>query len=261
MTEHLNGELGLAGTVVVITGGGRGIGLAAARIVGRYGAAVALHDLKAERVSDAVDALRGERIRATAHVGDATKESDIERVVAEIVDAYGRVDILVNNVGGLVAPPKDLSETSVAEFEETLELNLLSNVAFTRAVVPIMKQNGGGRIINVSSALAFRVVGPSHIGYDAAKGCVSGLTRVLALELAQHGILVNAVAPSSTLTEATAETGDDDPAQYAAYPLRRAALPDEIGGVIAFLASRWSSYCSGETLVISGAQFIGSSQL
>jgi NAD(P)-dependent dehydrogenase (short-subunit alcohol dehydrogenase family) len=245
----------------LITGGGRGIGLAAARIVGRHGASVALHDLDADRVSAAANMLRRENIRASSHVADATNEKDVERVVDEVLSAYERIDVLVNNVGGLTAPPKDLIDTTVAEFEATLELNLLSNVSFTRCVVPIMKQNGGGRIINLSSALAFRVVGPSHIGYDAAKGCVSGLTRVLALELAPHGILVNAVAPSSTLTEATIETGDDDPAYYNDYPLRRAALPDEIAGVIAFLASNWSSYCSGETFVVSGAQFIGSSQL
>ena len=261
MNQHLDGELGLAGRVVLITGGGRGIGLAAARIVGRLGAAVALHDVDAERVEEAAKALGREGIPATPHVGDARREDDVERVVQEVLSANERIDVLVNNVGGLVAPAKDLADTTVEEFESALELNLLTNVAFTRCVVPIMKQRGGGRIVNVSSALAFRSVGPSHVGYDAAKGCVSGLTRVLALELAPYDILVNAVAPSSTLTEATAETGDDDPALYAAYPLQRAALPEEIGGVIAFLASSWSSYCSGETFVVSGAQFIGSSQL
>jgi 3-oxoacyl-[acyl-carrier protein] reductase len=261
MKPPLDGELGLEGKVVLITGSGRGIGLAAAKSVGQYGARVALHDRDEARVSSATDELRAEGITVSSHVGDARNENDVERVVNEVVTAHERIDVLVNNVGGLVAPPKDLLETTVDEFEETLELNLLTNVSFTRCVVPIMKENGDGRIVNVSSALAFRVVGPSHIGYDAAKGGVSGLTRVLALELAPFGILVNAVAPSSTLTEATAETGDDDPAYYLDYPLQRAAHPREIGGVIAFLASRWASYCSGETFVVSGAQFIGSSQL
>lgn len=259
---HVDGtDLGLRGTVILITGGGRGIGFAAGRIVGRHGAVVALQDIDAERVSAARDVLQQDGISASAHVGDARSEADITRIVDEVVRTHGRIDVLVNAVGGLVAPIRDLVEMSVSEFEESLELNLLTNVGFTRAVVPLMKQNGGGRIINLSSALAFRAVGPSHLGYDAGKGCVSGLTRALALELAEYGILVNAVAPSSTLTEATAESGDDDPYLYASYPLGRAAHPSEIGGVVAFLASRWSSYCSGETLIVSGAQFIGSSQL
>jgi 2-dehydro-3-deoxy-L-rhamnonate dehydrogenase (NAD+) len=254
-------DLGLAGRVVLITGGGRGIGFATGRIVGCYGARVALHDVDEDRLEKAVGLLAEEGIEVTAHVGDALKESEVERVVDEVIVANGGVDVLVNNVGGLVADPTDITEITVDEFERTIELNLLTNVAFTRHVVPAMKQNGGGRIINVSSALAFRAIGPSHVGYDAGKGSVSGLTRVLALELAQHGILVNAVAPSSALTEASIESGDDDPDLYAAYPLKRAALPEEVGGMIAFLASNWSSYCSGETFVVSGAQFIGSSQL
>jgi 3-oxoacyl-[acyl-carrier protein] reductase len=255
------GDHGLADRVALITGAGRGLGLAAARTLGLEGARVALHDVDGQRVEEAAAGLAQEGIEVCTAAGDARSEADVERVVDEVVGRYGRIDILVNNVGGLVAPPNDLTKISSAEFEEALDLNLLTTVSFTRRVVPLMKANGGGRIVNVASALAFRTLGYSHVGYDAGKGCVAGLTRALALELASDGILVNAVAPSSVLTEATIEAGDDDAALYAPYPLGRAAYPSEIGGVIAFLAGDWASYCSGETFVVSGAQFIGSSQL
>ena len=123
------------------------------------------------------------------------------------------------------------------------------------------QEQRSGTIINVASALALRGLHPSHIGYDVAKGCVCGMTRALALQLAPAGVRVNAIAQSSTLTEATRETGEDDAELYRSHPMGRAAEPDEVAGAIAFLASGWSTYCTGETLIITGGQFIGSTQI
>jgi 3-oxoacyl-[acyl-carrier protein] reductase len=260
MTKDLSNGLGLDGQVVFITGAGRGIGFAAAKLMGRCGARIAAHDISEGRLTSLLASLNGDGVDVLALAGDGRREEDVNQAVARAVDYFGEIDVLVNNVGGLVSPAKDFTEISLEEFEETVELNLLTNVLFSRAVVPVMKANGGGRIVNVSSALALRGVRLSHIGYDAGKGAVCGLTRALAFELAKDRILVNAVAPSSVLTEATIESGAAEGSLYAGYPLGRASSPEEIAGVIAFLASGWATYCTGETFVVSGGQFIGTSQ-
>jgi 3-oxoacyl-[acyl-carrier protein] reductase len=239
--------------VVMLTGTALGIGAATARAFAREGARVAMLDIDATgnaAVGDEVKKLGGDPLVLKA---DVTRSADVRGAVEAIMARWGRVDVLVNNAGGFATMrlTEDIPED---EWETIFRFNVSSAFLCTKAVLPIMKRQRAGRIVNLSSivARAGAVGVTSH--YAAAKAAIVGFTRHLALEVGPHGIRVNAVAPGTTLTERVRNVRSPEESQKIAdrVPLRRLGEPDDIADVVLFLASDAARYMTGTVLDVNG---------
>jgi len=243
------------GRVVVVTGGAKGIGAVTAEAFADERARVAALDLDGagiDKVVAAVSARGGEIVGLKA---DATSAKDIQSALDIVLGRWGRIDVLVNNAGGFAAM-RALEDTPEAEWDAILRSNLTSAFLVSKAVLPVMKRQRAGRIVNLASVVArggaVRV--PAH--YAAAKAGVIALTRMLALEVADHGITVNAVAPGTTATDRVlaARTAEETARVAAAIPLGRLGQPDEIAQAILFLASDAAAFITGAVLDVNGGQ-------
>jgi 2-dehydro-3-deoxy-D-gluconate 5-dehydrogenase len=256
----------LSGRAAIVTGAAQGIGLGIARRLAEAGASVLLADVDAAGAEAAAAELSGRGARTRARRTDVASEEEVEAMVAACGEAFGRIDILVNNAG--IFPNQPIEAMSAADFDRVLAVNLRGVFLATRAAAAAMRQAGGGTIINVTSidALHPSMVGLAH--YDASKHGAWGFTKNAALELAPHGIRVNAIAPGGVLTPgvealqgAGAPAGGADPAALvqaflAAIPMRRFADPDEIGRAAVFLASDLASYMTGAQVVVDGGALV-----
>jgi 3alpha(or 20beta)-hydroxysteroid dehydrogenase len=245
----------LDGKVAIVTGAARGQGAAEARLFVEEGATVVLTDLLDDLGCPAADEL-GERALYVHH--DVGNEGDWDRVVAMTVERFGRLDVLVNNAAILHLAA--LEDTSTADFERVLRVNLVGPFLGMRACIPAMRESGGGSIVNVSSVDG--IVGMNGVAaYCSSKFGVRGLTRVGALELGKYGIRVNTLHPGGVDTpmgappEATATEKD---AFFVHHPIPRVGQPRELAYVALFLASDESSYCTGAEFVADGGQITGS---
>ncbi|MFO1497342.1 MAG: glucose 1-dehydrogenase [Verrucomicrobiota bacterium] len=247
------------GKVAIVTGSGRGIGRATAEQFGAEGASVVVNGRTAREVDDVAASIRAGRGKAVAVVADVGQPAAAEKLVAAAIEAFGGVDILVNNAA--VFKTHDFIQDSYADWMKVLEVNLLGAVQCARAAAAAMVQAGhGGRIINVSSVHGFLAENRSS-HYDVAKGGMDQLTRTLAVELAPHGILVNGVSPGFVATAMAVVNGVNELETDAfreiyverrRIPLARAASPAEIAQVILFLAGAGSSYITGQSIVADG---------
>ncbi len=239
--------------VVLITGAARGFGRATAEHFLARDARVAVHVRTPQRAEALVRELgRG----AVAVSGDLTDPTTADSIVQQCVEQSGRLDILVNNAAA--AYPTRFEQISEAEWREVLEVNLTAPYLLIRAVLPQMKTQGFGRIINVSS-LAGRSVstlGGAH--YTASKAGLLGLTRAAAKELGTHGVTVNAVCPGLFDTELTNETASPERLKtvQAGFPVARLGRPEELAALIAFLASETAGYITGVSLDINGGSLM-----
>lgn len=245
--------------VVVVTGGGSGIGAAIARGFADAGATVALHyhrsDAGAQALKSEVEAAGGRVHLAQA---DLTDPAAVQAMFEDISHSLGRIDVLVNNAGGLIeralvdATPDDL-------YEQMLALNFGSAFAACRAAVPVMRRQQSGAIINISSIAARNGGGTGSSLYCAGKGALSAFTRALAKELAGDGIRVNAVSPGIIETAFHSKTAPEAfNAMVAAIPLGRPGQPDEVVGPVLFLASpAMSSFVTGHVLEANGGHVMG----
>lgn len=241
--------------VAVVTGGGSGIGRATARLFAEHGARVAVFDIISARGSEVVRELEAQGAKATFHACDVTRRRDVEQAIEAVVRQHGRVDILINVVGGSkLAPFWELTEE---DWDEGLTFNLKSQFLCCRAVVPHMMERRSGAIVNVSSGQG-ATPAPQRAPYSAAKAGVIGLTRTLAAELAPYRVRVNAVAPSATNTErARSIFTDEEWAQHVArQPFGRVAEPEDIAEAIVFLASPRSRHMTGQVLFVNGGTFM-----
>jgi NAD(P)-dependent dehydrogenase (short-subunit alcohol dehydrogenase family) len=241
--------------VVIVTGAAKGIGAAIAESCVREGARVAALDLDGPGAEAVAKALRDREADALALRCDVTRAPDIAAALEAVLARWGRVDVLVNNAGGF-AVIRDTEDIAEAEWEAIMASNLTSVFLFSKAVLPIMKRQRYGRIVNLASVVgragAVRVT--SH--YAAAKAGVIGFTRHLALEVGADGITVNAVAPGTTATERVlkARTPEETARVAAAIPVRRLGEPREIADAVVFLASDAAAFVNGATLDVNGGQ-------
>jgi len=242
----------LAGKVVVVTGGGRGIGRSLATSCARQGARVAVAARTLRQLEETVRAVEREGGEAIAVTADVTDPSELTAMVDTVTGTFGRLDVLVNNAGIMRFGKFD--EMNRADFAEVMNVNVVGTFLATRAVVATMRNQGGGKIINVASTFGLRPV-RGHAAYSASKAAVIQFTRVAALELARDGIQVNAIAPGYVETEMTADALADDSVRERInrrIPAQRVAQPDELGPLVTFLASAEADYMTGETILFDG---------
>jgi 3-oxoacyl-[acyl-carrier protein] reductase len=253
--------MGLAGRVALVTGAARGIGAETARKLSEAGAQVALADLDLPAAEDTAEALRKAGRGAVALLVDVTEPASVGSMVASVVERFGRLDILVNNVGG-GGGTRSFEETTLEVWDRTMALNLRSVFLCCKEAVPHMKAKGWGRIVNVASVAGRSRALTGGPQYAASKAGVIGLTRHLSAELAPSGILVNAVAPALTATPRVRANFDAMPPDQrgrllANVPVGRWGRPDEVAAAIAFLCSEEASYICGAVLDVNGGSFVG----
>lgn len=248
--------LDLSGKTALVTGGSLGIGYAIACRLAEAGAKVMITARKEEDLVKAAGDMCSQGGDVKHLTGDVSSEEDVKRMVVETVSAFGSLDILVNNAG--IFPTVSLAEMTAADFEKVISVNLEGVFLCTKYASEQMKKQGGGKIINVTSIDALH---PSSVGlahYDASKHGVWGFTKNSALELAEHKIWVNAIAPGAILTPGVkamqqAPGGDIDMEAFEQkIPMHRMGEPDDIGKVALFLASDMSSYITGSQVVVDG---------
>ncbi|MGK6316909.1 SDR family NAD(P)-dependent oxidoreductase [Neorhizobium sp. DT-125] len=241
---------GLQDKVVLVTGGSRGIGAAIARRFASLGSRVVVA-YRSDR--EAAEKLAGDLVNAGGHCiavqADIANPDDIRTLVASVVERFGRIDVLVNCAA--VGPYRPLGQMDASFIRSILETNVMGIVLMTEEVLPHLA-SPGGRIINFSSALAFRPIPTSSV-YSASKAAVVTLTHAFAKELGPKGITVNAVAPGVIETDLTtkilAERGEQI---LAMTPLARIGKPDDIAGIVTFLASPDAGWITGRTIIADG---------
>lgn len=241
----------LKNRVAIITGGTRGIGLETVRLFKSQNAEVILFGSKAESVEKAVTELKNSGMEVKGYYPDLNNFEEIEKIIKEIKEEYGHIDILINNAG--ISANRKIEDTTSEDFSKIMDLNVNAIFNMTKAVVPYMKEQGSGVILNTSSMVSLYGQ-PSGCGYPASKFAVNGLTKSLARELASSNIRVNAVAPGVTKTDMIANLPEEQLAPIVkSIPLGRIGEPRDIANAFLFLASDMASYITGEILSVDGA--------
>lgn len=246
--------LPLADHVAIVTGAASGIGAAIALHLADLGAAVLINHKDTPEAAEAVAAeIRRLGRRAEAHAADVTDRAAVQAMVARAEAELGPVDLLVNNVGGLIESRR-FEAFDDALWDAIFDLNLKSAFICTQAVLPGMAARGRGHVVNISSIAAETGAPGGSIPYAAAKGAMNTLTIGLARELAASGIRVNAVAPGLVSTPFHAGHERSLPQRVAAIPLGRMAEPEEIARVVGFLVSERASYVTGQVWTVAGGR-------
>ena len=239
--------------IAIVTGGGGGIGASVALKLASRGAAIVIADIDDERAERAANEVKKANGRAIAVHADVSRAGDVERMVNAAVTTFGTVDILVNNAGyGLLHP--SVLQISEEEWDRTLSVNLKSVFLCTKEILRIFLPKKAGQIINVASLAGRSTSTIGSVNYTASKAGMIGFTRHVAREVAAHGIRVNAVCPGPTDTPMVRGLLNDSEIGLVAarIPMQRLGRPEEIAGVIAFLASQESGYVTGACLDVNG---------
>jgi NAD(P)-dependent dehydrogenase (short-subunit alcohol dehydrogenase family) len=234
----------LDGKVAVVTGGAQGIGAAIARGLEAEGAEVVVADL--EPPEGGIQA-------------DVSSEEDVERMVSEALERNGRIDILVNNAGLYASlEMRAFTEIPLEEWNRVMEVNVASMFLTCRVVVPVMREQGGGKIVNISSGTPFRGV-PFLLHYVTSKGAIVAFTRSLAKEVGADSIHVNCVAPGFTMSEGVKSHPEVIEAlrdvSVAARTIKRDQVPEDVVGAVVFLCTPAADFITGQTMVIDGGQY------
>ena len=244
----------LDGKVALVTGAARGQGAAISRAFAAEGADVVLADLTDDEGKLVADEI-GERARYVHH--DVTDESSWAETVRTATETFGKLNVLVNNAGILMWNP--MHRTSLDDYMKVIRVNQVGCFLGMQAVIPSMREAGGGSIINQSSTSGLEGMA-GVISYSASKFAVRGMTKTAAIELGRWGIRVNAVCPGGINTQMGnpfAQEGDDLQRNYEMNPIPRIGTPEEVAGLMVFLASDESSFCTGGDFVVDGGYTIG----
>ena len=243
----------MQGKVAIVTGAAQGIGRAIAEGLSAAGARIVIADL--QRAEETAAAFPG----GVGLTVDVASEDDVARMAAETVERCGSIDVLVNNAGlyaSLAMRPFD--EIPLDEWRQVMDVNVASMFLACRAVVPVMRGRGGGKIVNISSGTPFRGV-PFLLHYVTSKGAIVAFTRALARELGKDSIHVNCVAPGFTMSDgvkANPEVVEKlRDASISARTLQRDQVPEDVVGAVVFLCGHGADFITGQTLVIDGGQF------
>ena len=247
-------QMSLEGKVAVVTGSGRGLGKAMAIALAQAGADLVVISRTSAEIEETARHIEDRERKALAFRADVTIPDEVDEVVKQTMDLFGRIDILVNNAGGAIV--KSLQEMTMEEWRSTLDTNLTSLFLFCKAVGPHMIAQGRGKIINISS-----IDGAGGqaglVAYCASKGGVIQFTKALAVEWAKYNIQVNGIGPGAFYTKPMAVVLDDGklgPLRRKKIPLGREGRPEELGPLVVYLASSASDFMTGETIFIDGGE-------
>ena len=244
----------LEGNVAIVTGGAQGIGAAYARALAAEGARIVIADvLDGTAVAQAIEAEGGQAISVWTDVSD---EASTQAMVDAAVKRFGRVDILVNNAAIYAyLSLKSFEKIDIAEWDKVMAVNVRGPFICARAVVPVMRENGYGRIVNISSGTPFKGT-PNLMHYVTSKGAILALTRALAREVGGDGICVNTLAPGLVLSEGVIENADMRDALtapvLASRAIKRDQMPEDLIAPLIFLSSTDCAFMTGETVVVDG---------
>ena len=250
--------MAFSGEVAWVTGSSTGIGRAVAEGLAREGCRVAVHYNSSEgEAREVVNGIEGSGGEAMLVGGDVSDGGEVRRMADEIEDRFGRLDILVNNAGSLLER-RSLEEMTEDLWDRVMDVNLKSVYLCSQAVLPVMKRQGRGRIVNITSVAARNGGGPGSVAYATAKGGVSTLTRAMAKELVADNILVNGVAPGVITTPFHDRFTPPDVREKmaGAIPIGREGTPEETAGAVVFLASSAADYLVGEIIEVNGGQLM-----
>jgi NAD(P)-dependent dehydrogenase (short-subunit alcohol dehydrogenase family) len=244
----------LAGKVALVTGAAGGIGAATAVRFAREGALVAVNDARPDGLEAVAGAIRSAGGEALVVAADVTRKTECERMVKAAMEAFGRLDILINNAG--INRDAMAAKMTEEQWDAVLDVNLKGTFLCAQAVLPGMRERGWGRVVNTSSIGSLGNIGQAN--YAASKAGVIGLTKTLALEYAKHGVTVNAVAPGPVMTAMLASVPDAVRDKIVAQvPVGRIAAPDDIAGVHVFLCSDEASFITGQVIFADGGMSVG----
>ena len=240
--------------VALVTGASKGVGKGVALQLARHGANVVVNYNSDQKGAEATaEEIRGMGVAAIVVQGNVSVAAEVEAMFATVIKEFGRLDILVNNAG--VQTWKALLELTEAEWDHVLDTNLKGCFLCTQQAARIMKDHGGGRIINIGSGCN-KVAFPRLVNYTASKGGMEQFTKVSAVELGKYGIRVNCVAPGAVEIERTKEEAGDYAGTWAGVtPLGRVGTPMDIGRAVVFFCGELSDFVTGQTLYVDGGLF------
>ena len=241
----------LEGKTALVTGAARGIGKAIALKYAAEGADVAFTDLQIdENAEQTIKELEALGVRAKGYASNAADFADTERVVAEVMKDFGRIDVLVNNAG--ITRDGLMMRMTEQQWDMVINVNLKSAFNFIHALVPIMMKQKAGSIINMASVVGVHG-NAGQANYSASKAGMIGLAKSISRELGSRGVRANAIAPGFIITDMTAQLTDEVRAEWAKQiPLRRGGTPEDVANVATFLASDLSSYVTGQVIQVDG---------
>ncbi len=246
--------------VAVITGATGGIGFAVAKRLGQDGFTVVLNGIEDDMGAKRVEELAAEGITAEYYGFDVTKEEEVTANITKIGEKYGQIDVLVNNAGGLGGRQR-FEEMTTEFYRFVMALNLDSAFFASRAAIPFLKKSDNPSIVNYTSNAGWNAGGPGAGIYGTSKGAVHTLTRALAKDLAEYGIRVNAVSPGTIDTDFHKQIKSTKPEVFKSWAnnimLGRLGQPEDVSGVVSFLASENAAFITAETIQIGGGQALG----
>ena len=253
-----NPRFDLAGKVVVVTGGGKGIGKVYAREFAAVGARVVAADIDGAAAKAVAEELVGQGLQALGIATDISSEEATKAMAQAALDRFGAIDVLINNASLMSAlARRSWLEIPVEEWDRVMAVNLRGMFLCCRAVVPAMRQNGYGKIVNISSSRVWEGT-PNRLHYTTSKAGVIGFTRALAREVGPWGITVNAVTPGNTQSDTQVGSSSPDylKGRIEGRAIARAQVPEDLVGAVMFLASPASDFMTGQTVNVDGGRMM-----